>query len=447
VSQEGAKKIDLLAAGRNDGRTRSILAEDSKTFLDVSLTLPNSSNFTDLGDNRRFLWLSERDGWSQIYLYSYDGALIRKLTEERRPVERIATVDVKNGWIYYTAHGGEGRPYDFRLYRANLNRGGIERLTPDPGQHDIALYDAYLGEKGVGIRFSPSLRFFLDTHSDVNRPPETDLRRADGSLVDVISKAEAGGLSVVSPGAPEEFTVKAADGATDLCGLLYKPLDFRAGAKYPVVDFIYGGPQMTRVRRTFADGAREQAFANLGLILFVVDGRGTPGRGKAFQDVVYRNLGRNEIPDHVAVLKQIAAARPYMDLKRVAVLGGSFGGYFAIRAMLQAPEIFQVGIALAPSEADESLRLWMGSREGNPAAYEYASNLPLAKNLAGSLLIVHGTSDVNAPLAGTMRMVDALEQAGKVFDLILLPEKDHTAQNSSYSLQRVRNYLVEHLRL
>jgi dipeptidyl aminopeptidase/acylaminoacyl peptidase len=440
----GDQKVDLVAASRKTGASRTIFAETTKTFLDVNLTLPNSPNLTLLADNRRFLWLSERDGWNQIYLFNLDGALIRQLTVERCPVERIVAVDEKDGWVYYTAHGGAGRPYDLHLYRVSLAGGRADgskatRLTEAIGQHDVPVYQGYLGDSGAGIQFSPSRRFFLDTHSDIDRPPQTELRRADGTLVEVIERAEAAEVSALAPNPPEEFTAKAADGQTDLYGVLYKPYDFDPNKNYPVVDFIYAAPYQTRVPRT---------FANLGLIVFVVDARGTPDRGKAFQDVAYRNIGRNEIPDHVAVLKQLAAARRYIDMNRAGVIGGSFGGYFATRAMLQAPDVFQAGIALAPMmDLSAGLDLWMGKPEENPEGYEFGSNLPIAANLKGHLLLIHGTSDTNSPFAGTMRLIDALERADKPYDLVVLPEKDHSAQNSMYSLQAVKRYLTEHLKL
>jgi dipeptidyl aminopeptidase/acylaminoacyl peptidase len=447
VSKEDPKKIELLAFNRGDGGARQLLSEQAKTFLDVSITMPNSPSLVPLAGSRGFLWLSERDGWNQIYFYAYDGSLIRQLTTDRRPVERVVTVDDRSGWVYYTAHGGEGRPYDLALYRVSLNGGVATRLTQASGQHDVPVYEAYLGTRGAGIQFSPSFKFFLDTNSDVTRLPETDLRRADGSLLETLSRADESGLRSVAPNPPEEFTAKAADGVTDLYGVLYKPWNFSPSQKYPVVDFIYAGPQTIRVPRLFAHDAREQAFANLGLILFVVDARGTPGRGKAFQDVAFDAIGRNEIPDHVAVLKQLAAVRPYIDLGRAGIMGGSFGGYYAMRGMLQAPDVFHVGVAMAPDDADASLRLWMGSREENPAGYEFASNLPLARNLKGRLLIIHGTSDVNAPFAGTMRMIDALERADKTFDLIVVPEGDHSVQSSRYTLESAKRYFVEHLGL
>jgi dipeptidyl aminopeptidase/acylaminoacyl peptidase len=449
ITRTQKQTTDLLAVNAKTGAARPLFTETTQTFFDMLLTMPNSSNFVMLGDNRRFLWLSERDGWNEVYLYDIEGTLLRQLTSDRHPVERIVTVDEKSGWVYYTAHGGENRPYDFQLYRVSLNGGRSARLTDAPGQHDLPLYVSYQGARGEGIQFAPSGEFFLDAHSDLNRPPQTDLRRADGSLVAVLAQTSMNAVIPVMPHSPEEFTVKAADGQTDLYGVLYKPRDFDPKKKYPVVDFIYAGPQMTRVPRTFTASAREQAYANLGLILIVLDARGTPARGKAFQDVAYKNLGRHEIPDHAAALQQLAAARPYLDLTRVAALGGSTGGYFAVRALLQAPEVFQVGIALAPIYDFREVNnvLWMGAPEENKAAYDFASNLSLAAKLQGHLLIIHGTSDVNAPFANTMLMLDALERANKPYDLVLLPELDHNGQNSPYSLQAIKRYLIEHLKL
>jgi dipeptidyl-peptidase-4 len=449
-SNQGHRKFDFVAFNPKTGATRSLFTETTETFFDGATFAQNSPNFTPLSDNRRFLWLSERDGWNQIYLYDFDGTLIRKLTEGSRPVVHIIAVDEKAGWVYYTAHGAEGRPYDFHLYRVNLSGGPSARLTEAPGQHDQSVYQSYLGVRGEGIQFSPSRQFFLDSHSDVNRPPQTELRRADGTLVEVISKANADAVMDLRPNPPEEFTVKAADGKTDLYGVLYKPYDFDPSKKYPVLDSIYAGPQTTWVPRRFTADPRGQAFAHLGFIVFVVDARGTPDRGKAFQDVVYRNFGRNEIPDHVATLNQLAAKRPFMDLSRVGVFGGSWGGYFAIRALLQAPEVFHVGVAQAPVTDLRQVNhdIYMGRPEENKEGYDFGSNLLLAGKLKGHLLLIHGTSDLNAPFSATIQMIDALVQAGKPYDLIVLPEQTHRPEGPSkmYSMDAHKRYLVDHLK-
>jgi dipeptidyl aminopeptidase/acylaminoacyl peptidase len=257
---------------------------------------------------------------------------------------------------------------------------------------------------------------------------------------------------------PEEFEAKAADRKTELHGVLYKPYDFDVSKKYPVVDFIYGGPQTTVVPRTFADrrGLHPQALAQLGFLTFVVDARGTPERGKDFQDVAYGNIGRNEIPDHVAVLKQLAHGRPYMDLGRVGILGHSYGGYFALRAMVMAPDVYQVGISSAPvadlaETPANGIEPYLGLPQNNKEAYEYCANIRLAANLRGKLLLIIGTSDDDVRFSSAMKMVAAFVRAGKPYDLVVLPEQPHSlvkmdSASYRYWQETVRRYFQEHLR-
>jgi dipeptidyl aminopeptidase/acylaminoacyl peptidase len=353
-------------------------------------------------------------------------------------------VDEKLGWVYFTAHGDQQRPYDTHLYRVNLDGKKFTRLTEGTGQHRI-------------IQFAPSREFFLDTHSSIERPPAVDLRRADGTLLQTLSRANIDALKEeLKWNPPEEFVVKAADGKTDLYGNLYKPYDFDPNKKYPVIEVNYA--RGTVVSHNFirdSRGVQAQALAQLGFVTFVVDGRGTPKRGKEFQDVVYGNLGRHEIPDHVATLRQLAEERPYMDLSRVGIYGYSAGGYFTTRAMLLAPDVYHVGIAGAPpvdaygwAHLNERL---MGLPEKNKQGYEYASNLRLAGNLKGKLLIIHPTSDVNIPFSQTMKMVEALIRAGKPYDLLVFPEQNHSPAQWSETTRRymqdaIRRYFQEYLK-
>ena len=254
---------------------------------------------------------------------------------------------------------------------------------------------------------------------------------------------------------PEEFVVKAADGETDLWGLLYKPYDFDPGRSYPIIDFIYAGSQSAVVPRTFTSSRRAvfaQAMAQFGYLTFVVDVRGTPLRGKDFQDVVYQNIGRHEIPDHVAALRQLAERRPYIDMGRVGVHGYSWGGYFTLRAMLTAPEVFHVGVFSSPvvdlAGSPEPSEPYLGLPQNNREAWDYASNLRLAENLQGKVLLTIGTSDVNTPFAHTMRMIEAFTRAGKKYDLLILPEQSHRLSGASarYWRDAVKDYFLEHLR-
>jgi dipeptidyl aminopeptidase/acylaminoacyl peptidase len=444
------KKLDLMAADPATGSTRVVVTETQKTF--VGTHRGNYTRvFTPLWDGKKFIWMSERDRWNHLYLYDMDGNLIRRLTEGSFPVsgrnnERwLVAVDEKAGWVYFTAYGDQQRPYDTHLYRVNLEGKGFTRLTEATGRH--------------AIQFSPSKEFFLDTHSTPTRPPVVELRRADGTLLQTLSPANIDALQELQWRPPEEFVVKATDGKTDLYGVLYKPYDFDPNKKYPVIEVIYAWPGGNTVSHTFTpysfSGVWAQALAQLGFVTFVVDARGTPKRGKEFWDVVYGNLGRHEIPDHVATLKQLAAQRPYMDLGQVGIYGYSAGGYFTLRAMLLAPDVYHVGIAGAPpvdaygwAHLNERL---MGLPEKNKQGYEYASNLRLAGNLKGKLLIIHPTSDVNIPFSQTMKMVEALIRAGKPYDLLVFPEQNHSPAQWSETTRRymqdaIRRYFQEYLK-
>ncbi len=435
------KRLDLVAADAATGKTRVVLSETASTFVagspydDRWLT-----NYTPLKDESQFIWRSERDGWDHLYLYDKSGHLVRRLTSGSFPVVSVVFVDQAGGSVYLTAHPLE-RPYDIQLYRVPLGGGALHQLTEADGQHEI--------------QFAPSGEYFLDTYSSVDQPPVTEMRNRDGKLLATLSRADTAFLKDLRWQAPEEFVVKAADGKTDLYGVLYKPFDFDPAKQYPVIDYIYAGPAVGVVPHTFASDEFDQvlALAQMGFIVFAVDGRGTPDRGKEFRDMTYRNVGRYEIPDHVATLKQLAAARPYIDLSRAGIYGLSWGGYMTVRAMLLAPETYKVGIASSPPSdlrqlAMITLEPYMGLPANNKEGYDYGSNLALADRLRGKLLLIHGTSDASAPFSHTMQMVDALTKANKTFDLLVLPEQPHeyTGHYNDYWIEAIRRYFVANLR-
>ena len=442
----GATKLDLLAANPITGATRVILTETQEPFIYFSL---RDIHFTPLGHGKRFIWMSERDDWSHLYLYEEDGTLVRRLTQGTFPVSRVVAVDEKAGWIYFTAQGDQQRLYDTHLYRVSLEGKEFTQLTRTTGQHEI--------------QFAPSKEFFIDTHSTVDRPPTVELRKADGTLLRTLSEANIDSLhSELRWSPPEEFVVKAADGETDLYGVLYKPYDFDPNKKYPVIEVIYGAAAEVPNTFTHPHGVdfhaeHAQALAQLGFITFLVDNRAIWGRerGKKFWSEIYGNIGRHEIPDHLATLKQLAEERPYMDLSRVGIFGHSWGGYFTIRALLLAPDVYHVGIASAPAPelldvagGEPWLVAGMGSPHNNKEGYEYSSNLRFAGNLKGKLLLIHGTSDITPLFSQTMKMVEALIRAGKPYDLIVFPEQGHsyTGTNRTYRREAVRRYFQEHLK-
>ena len=435
-------RLDLMEADPATGESRIILTERQDTYIEGLRLLEVQGSFYTPVDDDRFLWLSERDGFTHLYLYRNSGELVRRLTSGPFPTGPVATVDATAGWVYFSALRDPERPYDIHLYRVSLDGGDPEQLTEGSGQH--------------AIQFGPSKTFFVDTHSSLDRPPRSELRSADGTLVETLSVADVSALDDLDWRSPEEFVVKADDGETDLHGVIYHPPDFDPALRYPVVEIMYPGSQTTAVPRTFTSnfwGVQAQALTQLGFVTFIVDARGQPGRGKAFQDVVYKAIGRNEIPDHVATIRQLGEARPYMDLDRVGVHGYSWGGYFTLRAMLLAPDVYHVGVSGSPVVELESVAWvpvepYMLKPSENPEGYAYASNLTITDRLAGKLLITIGTADVNTPFAQTMRMAEALIRADKPFDLLVLPDQSHGLQGQSmtYFQNAVARYFVEHLR-
>jgi dipeptidyl aminopeptidase/acylaminoacyl peptidase len=446
----GWKEAEVMAANPIDGTSRIVLDDGVPpgpywwpygTFM---LTL----------DGKKFILQSEKDGWDHLFLYNYKGKLVRQLTKGRLVIIRVVTLDEKTGWLYFTGRNDPERPYDTHLYRVNLNGKGFKRLTEAMGKHD--------GPYGwtdplQAIQFTPSKEFFIDTHSTMNRPPIAELRKADGTLQQVLSKANIDILKErLKWSLPEEFFVKAADGDTDLYGAIYRPYDFNPNKKYPVIEIIYDDEA---VQRTFIPnpfGWFAQALAHQGFIVFMVDVRGSGGRGRGFLNAFREEDFFGFIDDHVAALKQLAAERPYMDMSRVGLKGYSSGGPHALVAMLKAPDVYHVGIAGAPYYIDAyslkatAIESMIGLLEENPEGYEKFSLLQYAGNLKGKLLFMHGTSDSACPLSHTMKMIDALIRSGKPYDLLIFPEETHglftRPGNFTYYLQATRRYFVEHLK-
>ena len=444
-----AKRMDLFAVDPQTGVTKLVLRESSSTFINTEFEDP----FLLCDEGKSFLWLSDRSGWKGIYLYQIDGTLVRRLTDDSTVVVRVLAIDEKSGWIYFSAHVNPERPYDIAVCRVTLAGGKTQVLTPDPGLHDSLPHTRFLDLQDSQERFSPSKKFFIDSYSSVTHPPVSDLRASDGTLIMPLETADTSVLDQIGWQPPEEFSVLAADKRTEICGVIFKPKDFDRGKRYPVVEQIYAGPQRTWAPHFFLEpqSVGPQALAQLGFIVVMLDARGTPQRGKAFQDVVYGNFGRWEIPDHAAALRELAETRPYIDMSRVGVYGGSFGGYMTVRAMLLEPDLFKVGIATASIpdlDSAGSTEIYMGPPQDNADGYRYASNLEIANRLKGRLLLIHGTSDLNAPFSGVLKLVDAFIKADKHFDLLVLPEQTHVPTDPhllNYIRDATRHYFEEHL--
>jgi dipeptidyl aminopeptidase/acylaminoacyl peptidase len=434
------KELDLLAVRASDGTVRRVLREERPESFVAALEFPFATSrwqVTPLHDNRHFLWISERDGWRHVYLHDYGGQLIRQVTRGRFPVQRVVRVMPDGESLLLMASADSLAPYDLSLYRQSLSGGPLRRITPEPGIHNVAL--------------SPSSRYFTDLHVTRSRPGRLLVRSVDGRASTAIAGGDGNPLRQAGFALPESLTVMV--DSTRLYGLLYKPADFDPTRRYPVIDYIYAGPFASVVPWDYAGNIfswEAGALAQMGFVVMLLDARGTPNRGKAFQDYNYGRIGQTEIGDHVAALRQAASTRSYMDTSRMGIYGHSWGGYYALRGMLTAPEVFKAGYAGAPGALEEEAIINepnMGLLEENPAGYRTGSNLELAVNLHGALRIMHGTSDINASLSTTMRMAAALISANKQFELLIMPGQPHGPIGPArrYYTEDVRRFFVRTL--
>lgn len=438
-------KVDIIAADPRTGTAKVLMTEQSKTFL-TNHHEPlwgTDTGFWLLPDGSGFVWRSERDGWDHLYRYDANGTMVGRLTQGAFPVRDVARIDQKNGWAYYYARGDQSRPYDVHLYRVRLNGTGAQQLTEGRGQHQAMI--------------SPSAEWFVDTYSTVDTPPKTVLRRNDGSLVATLGEADVSALKKVGWVPPREYVVKAADGTTDLWVTMYLPFNFDSTKRYPVVEYVYGGPQITVRPMDFAAqtgpfarmGNYNRALANLGFLVVTLDARGTPGRSKAFHDAIYRNWGNFEIADHAGAIRQLGQRLPFVDLSRVGIMGASWGGHYAFRGLTQAPDLYRVGIVEVPGFDSRSLTLYevyLGMPQDNKALYDAADAFLLAPKLQGKVLMTSGFNDT-ATMKDLVKMSEILIRLGIQHDVMPFPNSGHGAlgRSGEYNFELKTNFLVRHL--
>jgi dipeptidyl-peptidase-4 len=420
--------LELFAADPETGKVRRILKYEDPCYIEANFDL------RFLSDNQHFIWTSERSGWNEIYLYDLQGNLVKQLTNAKLPVRRILDVDEENGWVYFS--GAEYRGMESHAYRVKLDGTGFMKLTREPGSHRVS--------------FSPGGKYFTDSFSSWSTPPRTTLHRADGTLIRQLGKSiiseEFKSLGLIEP---EQFTFKSADGKYELDGILYKPAHFDEKEKYPLIMSVYGGPGAKRIYNRFSLNDGSQALAQLGFIVIAIDHRGVSGRGKAFQNLMYMNLGQIELEDHVAAAKYIGQ-RPYVDENRVGIFGHSYGGYMTCIALLKAPDVFHVGVAGAPVTDWRNYdtiytERYMRRPQDNPDGYKKGSCMNYAKDLKGNLFIHHGAVDNNVHLGNSIQLIQALQKYNKIFGFMIYPEQRHGIRVRTYGESRVE-YFIDHLR-
>jgi dipeptidyl aminopeptidase/acylaminoacyl peptidase len=438
-----AKQVNFRVADAATGRVREVFSETVATYFESGRFL---SNWRYLPQTQEVLWYSARDNWGHLYLYdATTGKLKRQITKGSWTVRELVRVDEKARQLYFLAGGREpGNPYFTYLYRISLDGGQLTLLTPEAGTHQVAL--------------SPSGRYFLDTYSQPDVPPVSLLRTAAGKLVLPLEKTDISRLLATGWKPPTPITTKAQDGQLALYGLLYTPTTLDPAKKYPVINFVYPGPQYGSVSQggwsfTAARGD-QQALAELGFIVVLIEGSCNPYRSKAFQDACYGHLLENTLSDQVTGLRQLAQRYPYLDLNRVGIWGHSGGGYAAATALFRYPDFYKVGIAESgihdlrnykDAWGEKYVGLLTPQADGT-STYSAQTTVPLAQNLQGKLLLAHGLLDNNVPPYNTLLVVEALINANKAFDLILFPQAQHAyGADALYMTRRRWDYFVQHL--
>jgi len=447
-SSRDHKIAQLRSADINTGAVRDVYREQTATYYESGF---DSENWTLLNASNEFLWFSERDNWGHLYLGDLaSGEIKRQITEGSWAVLQLLEVDEAAREVTFIGSNREaGDPYFHYLYRVALDGAEPQLLTPEPAHHEVSL--------------APSKQLVLDTYSTPTTPPVSVLRNDQGEVVMTLAQATSDGLVAAGWVAPEPFVTQARDGATDIHGLLYKPSNFDASQKYPVLNYLYPGPQTGSVgSRAFSAARRDkQAVAELGFIVVELDAMGTPGRSKSFHDAYYGNMGDNGLPDQVAGIRQLAQTREWMDLDRVGIWGHSGGGFASTAAILRYPEFYKVAVSGAGNHdnrnyEDDWGEKWQGlletttldeggENERETSNYDNQANQLLADRLQGKLLLAHGLMDDNVHPSNTLLVVQALIEAEKDFDLLLLPEADHGFGNSRYFMKKRWDYFVRHL--
>jgi dipeptidyl-peptidase 4 len=443
--KRGYHELELVSADANSGEAHTILQEKGPTFIETNLNSGGVPNWRPLTATNEVIWFSERDGWGHLYLHdAKTGALKNRITGGEWTVSDVLYVDEPGRWVYFTARAREADrdPYFRHLYRAKLDGSSIQLLTPEDADHEIAM--------------APSGRFYVDTRSRPDQPAVSVVRSVTGPTVAEIQRGDIAKLLASGWTPPIPFTVKARDGVTNLYGLLFRPSKIDTTKKYPIIDYIYPGPQVGSIGpRTFRTsfGGQARALAELGFYVVQVDALGTPLRSKAFHDAYYGNMGDNGIPDHIATIKQLAARYREIDLDRVGIFGHSGGGFSSTDAILRYPEFFKVAVSSAGNHDNRSYDYTWGEKyqglykklSDSTDNFDSQSNWRLAKNLRGKLFLMYGTLDDNVHPNATQLLVDELIKANKTFDMLVLPNRNHSFAGEPYVIRRTWDFFVRHL--
>ena len=401
-------------------------------------------NWRYLPKTKEIIWFSERDDWGHLYLYdATTGKVKNQITKGNWVVTRLVRVDEKNRLLYFMASGTQPEnPYFSQFYKIGFDGKNLTLLSPGAGTHTIS--------------FSPSDKYFIDTYSKPDVPSVTVLRDMNGKQITELEKTDVSRLKAAGWKPPTPFSVKAHDGTTDIYGLMFTPTNLDPNRKYPVVDYIYPGPQGGSVGGWGFSTARgdHQALAELGFVVVLIEGTGNPNRSKSFHDKYWPDMSTNTLPDQVAGIRQLSQRYSYIDTTKVGIWGHSGGGFATAAAMFRYPDFFKVGISESGNHdnrnyEDDWGERYIGLLTKNPDGtdnYTAQANQTYAKNLKGKLMLAHGMMDNNVPPYNTMLVVDALTKANKDYDLVIFPNAGHGfGADSPYMMRRRWDYFVKNL--
>jgi dipeptidyl-peptidase-4 len=414
--------MEFVACDPETGACRVIVHEEW-----LPSWVANTPPMKFLKDGRRFLWTSERTGWRNYYLYDLSGQLLAPLTNHEFEVANIVRVDEDAGLLYYQARSGDNS-MKLQLHRVGLDGKGDWRLT-DPAFNHV-------------VDVAPDGKHFIDVIQTHDSPPQTRLVDADGKVVTELAKSDTSRFEKLGLKRVEMFKFKAADGQTQLDGMLHFPSNFDPSRKYPLLLSVYGGPATNGARETFT---LPNPLTEYGFLVATLDARSAAGRGKRFLDAIYLKLGTTEIDDMAAGVKALGD-RPYVDKKRVGVFGTSYGGYASALCLLRYPDLFQAACAMSPVT---DFRLYdsiyteryMWIPQENKAGYDAGNALTYADKLRGRLMLFFGTADNNVHPANSLQLIRALQRAGKSFEVQVGPDVGHAA----LSQPRMMEFFIENL--
>ena len=442
-NQRGHQIFRVIEVDGHTGAARTLINEQSQTFINYEPLVDNQFDTGkiyrhDVDDGKEIIWASERDGWEHLYLLNgHTGEVENQITRGSWVVRAVNYIDDQKRQIWFEASGmndGED-PYYVHAYRINFDGTGLTPLTPEKANHHV--------------EFSSDGKYYVDLWSRIDLPPTLALfRTEDNQQVLELEKTDITKLTAAGWHPPEVFTTKGRDGVTDIWGLIYRPANFDAKKKYPVIEDIYAGPQGSFVPKSFS--TRSEPLTQLGFVVVQIDGMGTNNRSKAFHDVAWHNLKDAGFPDRILWHKAVAAKYSWYDISRVGVFGTSAGGQSAMGALLFHPEFYKVAVSNSGCHDNRMDKIWWNEQwMGWPIGPQYSesSNVDNAWRLQGKLMLVVGLMDHNVDPSSTFQVADRLIKAHKTFDLLVVPEADHGTRGewSRYTDRNLFDYFVRNL--